>query len=212
MSQQPIIPPNPNDSTYVGILSPEGMHAVVCCDVVDRGEHTSKMYGTTKRKISVHWMLAELIPAETWTDPDGKVLKVPEKIANKPYVISEWYTFSLNEKSNLRKMLNTWRGRPMTDTEAENFDLQNLVGVDGVLTIGHNKGGNDKWYDNVMSLTRMQEPFKPITVDPDYVRLADRPPREGQEQQSSDESMQPPVSSSPPDDFGNPDNDSDLPF
>lgn len=57
-----------------------------------------------------------------------------------PYVVSGFYTNSLNEKSRLRPMLESWRGRPFTEEELDGFDLQNVLGKPCLLSVIHKDG------------------------------------------------------------------------
>lgn len=45
------------------------------------------------------------------------------------------YTASRHPKSNLRRDLESWRGKPFTDEELEEFDSENLVGVNALLKL-----------------------------------------------------------------------------
>jgi len=46
---------------------------------------------------------------------------------DKRFVVTKTYTASLNEKANLRKDLESWRGRPFTVEELQGFDLEKVV-------------------------------------------------------------------------------------
>lgn len=59
-------------------------------------------------------------------------------------LIAKEYTVSLNEKANLRKDLESWRGKKFSPTELEGFDMTNLLGVQCTLQIMHNDNGYAK--------------------------------------------------------------------
>lgn len=59
-------------------------------------------------------------------------------------LIAKEYTVSLNEKANLRKDLESWRGKKFTATELEGFDMNNLLGKPCTLQIMHNENGYAK--------------------------------------------------------------------
>ena len=59
-------------------------------------------------------------------------------------LIAKEYTVSLNEKANLRKDLESWRGKEIQPTELEGFDMTNLLGVQCTLQIMHNDNGYAK--------------------------------------------------------------------
>lgn len=59
-------------------------------------------------------------------------------------LIAKEYTVSLNEKANLRKDLESWRGKKFSPTELEGFDMTNLLGVQCTLQIMYNDNGYAK--------------------------------------------------------------------
>ena len=108
---------------------PVGMHQAVCAYVNDIGTRVGQYEGrpTSAKKIIVSWELKETIP-------DGDYM-------GQPFMMSKYYTKSLVESANLRKDLESWRGRPFTETELEGFDLDNLVGENCYLNVTPNKKG-----------------------------------------------------------------------
>ena len=170
----------PKGGDFTRILPPDGPQSAICVDVVDRGEHTSDWAGkiTTKRKLSIHWLLAENIPLKHWTHPKtGEVQDVHEKIAGRPYMVQRWYTASLHEKAALRQMLRVWRGKEFSDDELENFDVDDVIGTPALLTIQYNNS-NGNWYANVEGVSRLPQNMTAMGMPNDYVRIQDRPPRE----------------------------------
>ena len=75
--------------------APAGTHVAICYRVIDLGTQESVYNGEKKsaRKVLISWEL----PNE-------------EKADGKPFVISATYTWSMHEKSTLRKTLEAWRG------------------------------------------------------------------------------------------------------
>jgi len=135
--------------------APVGLHRAICCDVVDLGMVPSQ-WGD-KHKVRVIWQTEA-------TMPDGK-----------PYLVDQRYTLSLDEKSNLRRDLEAWRGRAFTLTEAAGFDLERLVGVSCCLVIVHKAGKEaGKVFANVQAVLPAI-PGQPLAVR-DYVRVTDRTP------------------------------------
>jgi hypothetical protein len=78
-------------------LPPEGLHKAVCVDAVDLGELDTR-FGS-KHKLSLIFELEEV-------DQEGK-----------RFIVGKRYTWSLNEKSNLRKDLERWLGRKFKSEE-----------------------------------------------------------------------------------------------
>lgn len=149
-------------------LPEAGTTQAVCCAVWDLGLQLSTFKnedGSDKfqHKIIIAWEVTELINA-------------PESEYNgKPYMLNKKYTLSLGEKANLRKDLESWRGKPFTDEELHNgVDLEKLYGVNCLLGIKHEPNRNDPSivYANVtaiLPLTKNTEKIKPL-------RPRDEPP------------------------------------
>jgi hypothetical protein len=138
----PIIAQN-HGGTNVAPIAP-GSYAARCYSMVQIGTITENIAGTDKElhKVRITWEL----PNET------AVFK--EENGEQPRVISEEYTLSLNEKANLRKMLQSWRGKAFTDKEADAFDITVLVGKPCMLSISQkeSKKGNTFSYISAVSL------------------------------------------------------------
>lgn len=133
---------------------PAGMQQAVCCDVIDKGV-LETTYGP-KHKVDIRWQTAEKMA-------DGR-----------PYLVQKRYTLSLNDKSTLRKDLESWRGRAFTEAELGGFDLEKLIGVNALLIIVHNKGSKGGTFANVNAIATTYKGSVKLNVTPDYVRVASR--------------------------------------
>lgn len=124
--------------------APEGTHFGVCDMVVDLGHQRTTYMGaeSIKKQVYIRWQ----VPAERieWTDGTGAKHEGP-------MVIGKTYTASLGEKANLRKDLQSWRGRMFTEDEAKGFDISNLLGKGATITVTH-KESNGRVYANVASV------------------------------------------------------------
>lgn len=115
----------------------EGLHPATCVAVVDLGEQHNKQFDKDQHKV----LLMFEIHDETLTI-EGE---------EKPRVISETYTLSLNEKANLRQALESWRGKKFTDEESEGFDVKNVLGKPCQINVAHSEK-DGKTYTNIMSI------------------------------------------------------------
>lgn len=91
-----------------------GTYIGVCVGVIDIGEQKNEMYNTYSQKV----IFIFEVPSERIVIDDE----------DKPRWLSETYTVSLSEKSNLAKMLISWRGKDFTEDELDGFDLASMVG------------------------------------------------------------------------------------
>lgn len=66
--------------------------------------------------------------------------------------IAKEYTVSLNEKANLRKDLESWRGKRFSDEELKGFDMTTLLGKGCTIQVMHNDNGYAK-VANVLPVT-----------------------------------------------------------
>jgi hypothetical protein len=118
-------------------ICPEGNHLAICFMIVDLGTQTDR-FGSA-RKIAIGWELSD---------------ELNEK--GEPFRQTHFYTLSLNEKSNLRKHLITWRGRDFTEDELKGFDLKNLLGKPCLLSIVHSSSEDgSKTYSNVYTVSKL---------------------------------------------------------
>lgn len=118
-----------------------GVHPAVCYAVIDIGTQPSNnpLYADTHRCIII-WELPML---RLDIEVDGEQV-------DKPRVISRELTVSLSDKSHMRPLLESWRGRPFNTQELLSFDLKNLIGVNCLLNVVH-KETNGKTYANVVA-------------------------------------------------------------
>lgn len=113
---------------------PVGLHGAICNSLIDVGTQYSEMFGNYSRQV----VLGFELPNERGEfEKDGVMQSLPR-------VISTKMTLSLGAKSNMRKMLVSWRGRDFTPEELEGFDIKNLLSVPCLLNIVHNAKGKAK--------------------------------------------------------------------
>jgi hypothetical protein len=117
--------------------APIGTHIARCYQVIDLGTQKIVWQGAEKwqPKVMLTW---ELFSDERMED-------------GRPFAISNRYTLSLSDKSNLAPMLEAWRGKPFTPQEREGFDIKNVLGAYCMLNVVHNKV-DDKTYANVSAV------------------------------------------------------------
>lgn len=121
-------------------IAPAGNHVAICYAMVDMGQQKVEYNGEEKlqRKVYIGWELSNELMA------DGR-----------PFMVSRQFTMSLHEKSTLRAVLESWRGRPFTDDELMGFDLKNILGKPCMVNVVHATGNNGRTYANVKSIATM---------------------------------------------------------
>lgn len=138
---------------------PEGMQHGICYGLYDLGTQRTEFQGTPKKihQVLLVWELPEI---RIDLERDGG------ETENLPRSISKRYTLSLHKKANLRKELESWRGKTFTELELEGFNLQKLLGVNCTLQIMHNKK-EDRTYSNISNVLPLlshpqKQPENPI--------------------------------------------------
>lgn len=133
-------------------LIPAGNYIARCYQMIEIGTIQETILGKTKslHKVRLSWEL----PTEL------KIFK-PEN-GEQPLVIHKEYTLSMNEKSNLRKDLKSWRGKDFTEEEAAGFDITKLLGVPCMLNIIHKPSKSDpsKIYEEIAGITSIPKGFE----------------------------------------------------
>jgi hypothetical protein len=137
--------------------APEGLWPAVCCDVYDLGL-VDTQFGK-QEKIEITWQLAE---------KDTKT--------QRRYQVSQRYTPSLHEKSKLRPLLESWRGRKFTKEEEKEFDIEKLLGANCQLQIVHNIKDEGRTYANVQACVPYPKKEPRMAVE-EYTRRIDREKR-----------------------------------
>ncbi len=148
----PIIPDPPKTFTP----APEGQHNAVCCDAVDLGILESEWNGERRQSRKARLVFQ----IERTTDTGVR------------FTVARRFTNSLGQKAALRKFLDSWRGTSMTDSEAQHFDLETLIGAPALLQVIHNERDGTLWanIDTIMALPSGSEALEIV----EYVRVQDR--------------------------------------
>lgn len=132
--------------------APTGNQQGVCAFVEDIGTHRGEYQGkpNEKHQIVVCWELAETM--------------VTGDYAGKPFMVSNFYTLSLSQKANLRKDLESWRGKAFTAIELEGFDVEKLIGVNCLLNIIEEPNQAGKMRTKIASISPVIKGMEPLTV------------------------------------------------
>lgn len=106
--------------------APIGNHVARCIRLTDLGTQHGEYQGkpNVRNQVLVTWELCE------------------EKMDDgKPFIVSHFYTNSLNEKATLRAHLEAWRGRAFSQEELKKFDLASILGAPAMVNVIHNDQG-----------------------------------------------------------------------
>lgn len=131
-----------------------GLHNAVCYAVIDIGTQPSNSPQFREKNQSVF----------IWEIPGERIEMVKDGVKKSlPRAISSFYTVSLSQKSHLRPMLESWRGRAFTDKELEGFNIGKVAGACCQLNITHKlrDGKPIAQISAVVPLPKGQKPFKP---------------------------------------------------
>lgn len=118
-----------------------GSYRAVCYSIVVLGTTYNEVFDNVQKKVMFTWEL-----------PDERINVNGE---DKPRAISATYTMSLNEKANLRKTLESWRGKQFTAEELQGFDITKVLGAPCMIstTTGTNTLG--KQFAKVSAVSRL---------------------------------------------------------
>lgn len=120
-----------------------------------KGEYMGQPIENTKVRIG--WEL----PTELKEFKEGE--------GEKPYSISKEFTLSMNEKANLRKVLESWRGKGFTEEEAKSFDITVLLGKPCMLSVIHKTSKQGKLYADISGVTTVPKGMTvPAQINPSF--------------------------------------------
>ena len=114
-----------------------GVYTAISSAIIDLGMQTSEKFQKTQRKFMMIWIIL-----------NEEVEVNGEKL---PRTMSKEYSFSLHEKSALRKDLQAWRGKVFTDEELQGFNLLNILNKPCQLQIILEEK-NGKQYNNIAGI------------------------------------------------------------
>lgn len=139
---------------------PEGQFAAICVDAVDLGMMTSHY---DKKERTVQKCRLAFLTEDV--DP----------VTKKMYYVGQMFTLSLSDKANLRKFLESWRGKKFTAEELEGFDVEKLIGAGAFIQVVQVQR-EAATYANIETIMKLPKGMKaPKYTAADYVRVKDRP-------------------------------------
>jgi hypothetical protein len=120
---------------------PEGQFAALCIDMIDLGLTVETFAGQDPQL----------------KDKVALVFRTEEKRDGKPLHIHQEFTCSMGKKANLRKFLESWRGKPYSDDEVkkQGVPLDKLCGNGALVTIAHKTSGAGNVYAFISSIARL---------------------------------------------------------
>ena len=137
-----LIAKNTSTSTFEPLEA--GAYPAICSAIIDIGMQYNKAFDKENHKVIITFES----PSETYETEEG----------TKSRSISGEYTLSLSDRSNLRRMLEAWRGRAFTPEELEGFDLENILGLPCLVTIVNETNLNTgKTYSNIGGVSKMMK-------------------------------------------------------
>ena len=122
-------------------IAPEGAYPARCYQIIDLGTtmQTGQFPGK-KRKVQFIFEL----PTETYEFEKGEGLK--------PFYARSIYNLSMNEKAVLRRDIEAWAGKKMSNEIAGEFDIFTLLGRPCIVNITHIEKGDAK-YANIIGMS-----------------------------------------------------------
>jgi hypothetical protein len=151
------------NATNTGIkreLIPAGNYVARCYSMIHIGTVETDYMGETtlQNKCNITWELPE----------EKRVFK--EENGEQPMVISQEFTLSMADKANLRKILESWRGKGFTEDEAKSFDITKLLGIPCMLSIIHKVSKKGSEYAMISSIAAMPKGMKcPDQINPSFI-------------------------------------------
>lgn len=86
------------------------------------------------------------------------------------------YTESLNKKANLRKMLETWRGKAFTDTELKGFSLKKILGAPCMASVVQTPAvSGGRIYNNIVSMVKVPKGYHVDEINQEFIFNASAP-------------------------------------
>lgn len=124
-------------------------YPAICYAIIDIGTQYNQMFDNSSQKVILMW---ELPTERIEVEKDGIVQNLPRAISAK-------YTLSLSDKANLRKVLESWRGKTFTEEELNGFNLRNVLGAKCMLTVVNEQKQNGDTFSKVGAVVKLPKMF-----------------------------------------------------
>lgn len=131
-----------------------GVYTAVSSAIIDLGLQKNEQFKKIQRKFMMIWTII------------GEEVEINGE--KQPRTISKEYSFSLNEKSTLRKDLQAWRGKPFSEEELQGFNILAVLNKACQLQIILEEKNNKK-YNNIAGIMSLPKNSNvPILEDTYY--------------------------------------------
>ena len=137
-----------------------GVYTAISSMMIDIGGQRSTLDNNVRRKFIMVWNIV------------GEFVEVNKE--QLPRVMSKEYTLSINEKSNLRKDLQAWRGQAFTEEELQGFNLLTVMNKPCQLQI-INEEKNGKNYNNISAIMALPKGMKVDPLEETVVFITNNP-------------------------------------
>lgn len=137
-----------------------GVYTAISSMMIDIGGQRSTLDNNIRRKFIMVWNIV------------GEFVEVNKE--QLPRVMSKEYTLSINEKSNLRKDLQAWRGQAFTEEELQGFNLLTVMNKPCQLQI-INEEKNGKNYNNISAIMALPKGMKVDPLEETVVFITNNP-------------------------------------
>lgn len=139
---------------------PAGNHVARCYQMIHIGTIVENIPGKGTKTLNKVRITFEL---------PNKLKEFKQGEGEKPMSIGKDFTLSMNEKANLRKVLESWRGKAFTEDQAKSFDITKVLGKACLLNVIHKTSGGGKLYAEISSITPIPEGMTaPSQVNPSW--------------------------------------------
>lgn len=148
------------DSGTTYKVHPPGWARLVLADIHDEGMKEYEYMGNKGTRREVRWVWqSEVLNEET----------------NEPLEFSEWFTLSLSEKANLRKRLEAWSGKSLTDEQVETgVDIMKLIGQNAYANFIEKQKLNGDPKAVIASIGKLPKGQEKLTISSSFKRVKDR--------------------------------------
>lgn len=137
---------------------PDGQFVAQCVDAIDLGEKVEDYPGTPEK---LAHKCALVFRTGEKNDETGDLIDIAQE-----------FTVSMGEKANLRKALESWRGKPYSEAQiTEGVPLHKLDGNWALIAVAHKQSGKGRTYAFIQSIVGVPSAMRQALPSfPSYTR------------------------------------------
>lgn len=142
-------------------------------EIMEAGNYLARCYqmiqiGTVKEEFQGKEKMTPKVMLRFEFPTEQKIFK--EENGMQPYSLLKEFSLYMNDKANLRRFLESWRGKAFTDAQCAKFDITVLIGVPCMVNVIHKENTKGNMRAVIGSISPLMKGLEcPAQINPSLI-------------------------------------------